>query len=112
MTRVSRVKYIFHKDNFILLCNTHLYQLSGINGFGSACFVESLYSSKNAVGLQTICVTIIYKWKWDWFDTQGTQIEFILGFHIFYDCISATDGRKLISEYRLTLFELCRGVHN
>jgi len=98
MKRVLRVKYIFHKDNFILLWNTHLYQLNDINGFGSACFFEALYSSKNTIGLYTICVTIIYKWKWAWFDTQRSEIEFILGLHIFDDFASGIDGRKLFGN--------------
>jgi hypothetical protein len=110
MTRVLRVKHIFHKDNFILLWNIHFYQLNDINEFG---FFEAFCFSKNTIGLYTICVTKICKWKWAWFDIQRTEIESILGLHIVLDDFaSVTDGKKFISEDCLTLFELCRFVHN
>jgi hypothetical protein len=41
--------------------------------------------SKNEIELYTICITIIYKWDWAWFDTQRKEMEFMLGLHIFYD---------------------------
>jgi hypothetical protein len=45
--------------------------------------------SRNGIELYTICVTLIYKWSWAWFDTQRNEIEFISGLHIFDDfCIS------------------------
>lgn len=74
------------------------HQLNDINEFGSACFFKALYSSKNTIGLYAICVTIICKWKRAWFDTQRTEIESILGLHIFDDFITIADGRKFISE--------------
>jgi hypothetical protein len=75
-----------------------LYQLNDINEFGNVCFFKALYSSKNTIGLYAICVTITYKWKWAWFDTQRTEIESILGLHIFDDFTPISDGRKFISE--------------
>jgi hypothetical protein len=41
--------------------------------------------SKNVIEHYTICVTIIYKWNWAWFDTQRNEIEFMLGLHVFDD---------------------------